>query len=88
MAKRKVSAPVIDRGVFLSEASVLKAFLNGTPISMEPREFVSGSVGWHVNGKMFVEVAGLSVKVQVNLSAVVIGTKSAPKPKPKPKPKP
>ncbi len=55
-----------------------RRWLNGIPLLAGVKEFSTGSLGWHHNGKITVEVGGTVVTVQVGLNLTVVGSKELP----------
>lgn len=51
--------------------------IDGQAMSAERKEFSTGSFGWHASGKLTVMIDGKPVKVQTNLSFVIVGSKTA-----------
>lgn len=77
---RKAAAPQIDNSEFLNTAEPLVATVAGVPIMLEPREFGTGSVGFHHGGTMTVMVGSKVIKVQANVLLTVVGSKPEKKP--------
>jgi len=69
----------IGRKQFLDSARPLKVVINDVPLHAAIKEFKTGSFGWYLNGKMMVDVDGVSVNVQIGLNLTVVGSKDAPK---------
>ena len=61
---------------FLQSAAPLPISINGTPLTAAPKQFSTGSVGYFVNGKVPVTLAGGQViTLQISGSFTVIGSK-------------
>lgn len=67
--------PGVSREVFKEHASFLPVTVNGTEMSASPKEFSTGSYGWHCATKMVVTINGVPVDVLVNLNLTVINSK-------------
>lgn len=84
MAKDKPKAEAVEKKCPISR----KGFLEGAkplPITVdgqsrspaEPKEFSTGSFGWFHSDKMTIIIDGIPVKVQMNITMTVIGSKEA-----------
>jgi hypothetical protein len=77
MAK-KTTCP-ISRAEFWDQAEDLKVSINGQDgIFAEKKGFSTGSLGWYLNGKTTVEIAGKRVAVQIGLNLTIVGSKELP----------
>lgn len=74
-APKKTICP-ITRAQFQG-AKVLGCNLDGKPFAVPPKEFSTGSFGWHCGDKAEIEVDGVKVRCQVNIMLTVIGSKEA-----------
>ncbi|RLS29307.1 MAG: hypothetical protein DWH79_11965 [Planctomycetota bacterium] len=74
----KSTCPV-SRAEFLDGATPLIVVVNGVVMEAEVKEFSTGSLGWYLNGKIEVNVAGKPVTVQIGLNMTVAGSKDLPK---------
>jgi hypothetical protein len=81
MAKSKSPLP-ITREQFRTSATPIKVVIDGKEMTAAVKEFSTGSLGWNVNEKMQVEVAGHPVTVQVGLNLTIIGSKDLPQDRP------
>lgn len=63
------------RSHFQTHATPLRVVINGMEIVANPKEFSTGSYGWHCGGKMNVFIGGQAVQVQIGLNLTVIGSK-------------
>ena len=80
---RSSKAPLpITREQFRTAAKPLPVVINGKEMLAAAKEFSTGSLGWNVNEKMQVEVAGQLVTVQVGLNLTIIGSKDLPQDRP------
>lgn len=70
----KTPSPV-TREQFWSEAKSLNVELNQIPMTAEPKEFSTGSLGWYLNGKATVKIGEIPVPVQIGMNVTVIGSK-------------
>ena len=73
MAK-KTTCP-ITRVQFRSAAHPIEVTINGVPMRAEVKEFSTGSLGWYLNGKANVDMAGATVAVQIGLNLTIVGSK-------------
>ncbi len=73
------STCTVTRSEFLEGASPLTVVINGVVMEAEVKEFSTGSLGWYLNGKIEVNVAGQPVNVQIGLNMTVAGSKDLPK---------
>jgi hypothetical protein len=75
-AVSKTVAPFPSSAEFLEAAKPLMISLGeGKALVAEAREFGSGSYGWYAGEKVTLMVGGIPVKVQCNMSLVVVGSK-------------
>jgi hypothetical protein len=81
MAKSKASLP-ITREQFRSSAKPVTVVINGKEMTALAKEFSTGSLGWNINEKIQVEVAGHAVTVQVGLNLTIVGSKDLPQDRP------
>ena len=80
---RSSKAPLpITRELFRTAAKPISVVINGKEMTAAAKEFSTGSLGWNVNEKMQVEVAGQLVTVQVGLNLTIIGSKDLPQDRP------
>ena len=73
----KTTCP-ITREQFRGDAKPLEVVINGVPLVAEVKEFSTGSLGWYLNGKTSVQVAGKPVSVQIGLNLTIVGSKELP----------
>jgi len=73
------SACPVSRSEFLANAKPVSVNVNGVPLTAEVKEFSTGSLGWYLNGKSQIEVAGKVVTVQIGMNLTVVGSKELPK---------
>jgi hypothetical protein len=74
----KTTCP-ISRGDFHKDAKAVELTIGGVPMVAEVREFSTGSLGWYLNGKTIIPVAGKDVTVQIGLNLTIVGSKDLPK---------
>jgi hypothetical protein len=74
----KTTCP-ISRSEFKTQAKPVTVKINDVPLVAEPREFSTGSLGWNLNGKMSMEIAGKMVSVQIGMNLTIVGSKDLPK---------
>jgi hypothetical protein len=77
MAKSKTVCPV-TREEFKQHAKPLQIVIGDRTFHAGPREFSTGSLGWNVSEKMYVEINGHQVALQVGLNITVVGSKDLP----------
>jgi len=70
----KTNCPV-TRDQFWSGVKPLQIELNKIPMTAEPKEFSTGSLGWYLNGKSTVKIGDTPVSVQIGMNVTVIGSK-------------
>ena len=75
---RKTTCPV-TRAEFVSNVKPVLILIGDQKLQAEVKEFSTGSLGWYLNGKAFIDVGGTSVPVQVGLNLTIIGSKELPK---------
>lgn len=78
MAKSSKSSLAITREQFRTQAKPIPVVINGKELVAMAKEFSTGSLGWNINDKLQVEVAGHTVTVQVGLNLTIIGSKDLP----------
>lgn len=78
MAKSSKSPLAITREQFRTSAKPVPVVINGKEMLAAVKEFSTGSLGWNINDKMQIEVAGQPVMVQVGLNLTIIGSKDLP----------
>jgi len=74
MASKKTTCP-ITREQFREGAKAVEITINGIPLLAEVKEFSTGSLGWYLNGKTTIQVAGTPVAVQIGLNLTIVGSK-------------
>jgi hypothetical protein len=77
MAK-KTTCP-ITRAEFRAKAKPVTVTIGTQQVDAEVKEFSTGSLGWYQNGKTTIEIDGVRVSVQINLSLIIVGSKDLPK---------
>ena len=78
MAKSSKPGLGITREQFRTSAPSVKVVINGKEFDVAKKEFSTGSLGWYLNDKMDVEIAGVKVKVQIGLNLTIVGSKELP----------
>lgn len=73
----KTTCP-ITRAQFRGEAKPVEVTINGVPLIAEVKEFSTGSLGWYLNGKTTLTIAGKPVSVQIGLNLTIVGSKELP----------
>ena len=69
----------ITRAEFREKARPIEVTIAGVPYTAEVKEFSTGSFGWFVNAKTYVEVGGKRVGVQIGLNLTAVGSKDLPR---------
>ena len=77
MAK-KTTCP-ITRADFRGKAKAVTVTIGDQKLVADVKEFSTGSLGWYLNGKTTIEVAGKPVTVQIGLNLTIVGSKELPK---------
>jgi hypothetical protein len=75
MAKTTCS---VSRSEFKANAKAIPVKIGEVPLLAEVKEFSTKSLGWYLNGKTTIEVAGKTVTVQIGLNMTIIGSKELP----------
>ncbi len=68
----------IKRAEFNEHAEALALELAGMNLLAEPKQFSTGSMGYHAGGKVNLTIGGKVVPCQVGLNVTVIGSKELP----------
>lgn len=76
MAKK--STCPITRAQFRESAKPVKVVIDGKEHDAEVKEFSTNSLGWNLNTKISIQVAGVNVPVQVGLNLTIVGSKELP----------
>lgn len=74
----KTTCP-ISRQQFRESASPIEVTIDGNKFLADVKEFSTGSLGWYVNGKTNVTIAGKPVAVQIGINLTIVGSKELPK---------
>ena len=61
---------------FLSSGKALEIDVDGNILRGEPRSFSSGNLGWYLNGKVPIDVGGVTVWAQVGMNVTIPGSQS------------
>ena len=78
---QKTTCP-ITREQFRTIAKNLPVTLQGVSYEAEVKEFSTGSLGWFLNGKLYADIGGKRVAVQIGLNLTIVGSKELPKDQP------
>lgn len=73
---KKTVCPV-TRKQFREKARAVVLMVDGVPMSVEVKEFSTGSFGWFGSDKVTVMIDGVPVKVQANVNLTVVNSKEA-----------
>ena len=74
----KTACP-INRQEFKSGAKPVPVKIGESTLLADVKEFSTASLGWYLNGKTTIEVAGKPVTVQIGLNLTIVGSKELPK---------
>lgn len=66
----------VTREEFKAKSKPITAKIGDREVTLDAREFSTGSFGWYVNQKISVDIGGKSVLVQVQVNATVVGSKN------------
>jgi hypothetical protein len=70
---------VFTRQKFRRDARNLSVKIAGVQIKdLVPKENATGSLGWGLNDKLYLKIGDHTVRVQLNLSVTIIGSKETP----------
>ncbi len=75
MAKTTCS---ITRADFRERAEPVEIVIGGIPMSADPKEFSTGSLGWYLNSKVNLKIGDKSVTVQIGMNMTIVGSKELP----------
>jgi hypothetical protein len=78
-APAPAASGTLSREGFRTHAKPVPLTINGQPLTADPKEFSTGSLGWYCNGKLTVVVNGVLCKVQIGLNLTVVGSKELPR---------
>lgn len=68
----------ISRAEFRQYAQAMEVTIAKSAQLAEVKEFATGSMGWHVNGKVPVTINGKTIQVQVGLILTIPYSKELP----------
>jgi hypothetical protein len=77
MPATKAPCP-ITRDHFRAHAKEVKVTIAGVPMTADPKEFSTGSLGWNINSKVQLDVGCRLVTCQVGLNLTVANSKDLP----------
>lgn len=72
----------ISRQQFRESAAPIEVTIDGNKFLADVKEFSTGSLGWYVNGKTNLTIAGKPVAVQIGINLTIVGSKELPKDEP------
>jgi hypothetical protein len=78
MPAERTPCPITREQFRAQAARVLPLTINGVPFEVPVKEFSTGSLGWYVNGKTAVDVAGVVVGCSVQVQIVLNNSKDLP----------
>lgn len=67
----------ISKADFKEHAKPVELVVDGQKMSLDAREFSTGSLGWGYHGKLTIQINGKPVKVQASINLMVVGSKNA-----------
>lgn len=76
---RKTECPITLAQFRTAAPRKLEVFINGVPCDAAIKEFATGSLGWFSNGKIEVEIDGVSCTCQIGLNITLVGSKEMPR---------
>lgn len=62
---------------FKAAAEPLALTIDGKVLTLDPKEFTTGSFGWSTNGKVIIRVGGIDLTAQLCFNLPVVNSKSA-----------
>jgi hypothetical protein len=77
-AGRKTVPTGLTRAAFRSDAGPIEIRIAGQQLTADAKEFSTHSLGWYLNGKTVLEVAGQKVTVQIGCTLTIVGSKELP----------
>lgn len=69
----------ISRAEFAQLAQPIEVIIAGKAMEAQPKEFSTGSLGWHINEKLNIPVGDRRVTVQVGINLTIVGSKDLPR---------
>jgi len=75
MAKSSCS---VTRAEFTEKATPVEVVINGIPMTVDVKEFSTGSLGWYLTGKTNLKVGEKTVSVQIGMNLTIVGSKELP----------
>ena len=82
MAKKPKTICPISRDQFKHGARPVEVTISGQRMDAPVKLFKTGSLGWYLNKRITVDVAGQPVEVQVGLNLTIVGSKDLPQDEP------
>ena len=65
----------ISKEHFKIAAKPIEAVIDGQTVSVDVKEFQTGSVGWYQSGKINLRIGGVLTPCQMGITVTVIGSK-------------
>ena len=78
MAKKPKTVCPISRAQFKQSAKPVEITIGSERMEVPVKEFSTGSLGWYLNKKITIDVAGQPVQVQIGLNLTIVGSKDLP----------
>eukprot|EP00918_Siedleckia_nematoides_P094501 GHVU01207523.1.p1 GENE.GHVU01207523.1~~GHVU01207523.1.p1 ORF type:complete len:346 (-),score=81.98 GHVU01207523.1:123-1160(-) len=72
---KKEQRDLMSKQEFLDQAEGFRCNIGGNELTIEPREFKTGSVGWGYCGKLPIPIGSTPVTAQVTFNITVVGSK-------------
>jgi hypothetical protein len=82
MAKKQKTVCPINRAQFKQGARPVAITIAGQGMEVPVKFFSTGSLGWYLNKRTTIEVAGQPVDVQIGLNLTIVGSKELPQDEP------
>lgn len=70
---------MLSRPHFRQHAQAIAFSLAGVPLAAVPKEMSTGSLGWHANQRISIDLGGEPVQVQVNVLLTIAHSKELPR---------
>jgi hypothetical protein len=73
----KTTCP-ITRADFREHAEAVEITIGGIPMTADPKEFSTGSLGWYLNNKVNLKVGDKTITAQIGMNLTIVGSKELP----------
>ncbi len=68
----------MNKKEFMAGAEAFTIQIGEQTLSVDPKKFSTGSVGFFANGKVTLTIGGKPVKMQANINLTTVGSKEWP----------